>query len=227
MLSQSALRTVSFTKQEKEGVPMETPLTASNKQDSPRDKQVGKLHERLIIAAKKSGVTPEQFQAALEYPGTELEDEVAGTFLRFSKRASGVFTPVAARETGLVPDWCEKIEKDELEGDVELAKLDFTYCPVHKGEEYVTGDTMLARAGKVVAIGSLGLGKIILDAQKEGKEIVPADVQVVILPRTILRYRIGYRHVPYLYRYGAQLVLNFIWLGNNFDRDGRLVRPRE
>ena len=42
-----------------------------------------------------------------------------------------------------------------------------------------------------------------------------------------LRNRNGNRNVPYLYRNGAQLVLNFIWLDNNFNRNDRLVRTRE
>lgn len=142
------------------------------------------------------------------------------------QKESLIVRPLSAAETGLVPDWCDKVE-EELEGDIELSKLDFSYCPVHDGEDGVNGDTMLVRAKAEAAMGTLGFGKIILDLHEQGKDVVPPEVQVVILPCTILRRRGGDRSVPYLYRRGAQLVLNFFWLGYDFSRRARLVRPRE
>src|SRR5579864_3314284 len=91
---------------------------------TPSDPQVGKLHERLLAAARKSGVSPAQFQAALSYPGTELEDEIAASITKFSKRASGIYTPVRAEETGLIPEGYT-VESDDLEGDINVANLDF------------------------------------------------------------------------------------------------------
>jgi hypothetical protein len=199
---------------------------------TPSDPQVGKLHERLLAAARKSGVSPAQFQLALGFPGTDLEDEIAASIVKFSKRASGIVTPVRAQDTGLIPEgWT--VESDSPEGDVNLAKLDFTVCPVRDGDgDWVGGETMLKRAVEVKAIGSLGFGKMVIDAQKEGKDIIPVELRgkvYIILPRTILLVRDRYRRVAYFYwsDKAAEWVMSFYYVGYSFNRDDRFVRPRE
>ena len=196
--------------------------------DTPSDPQVGKLHERLIAAARKSGVTIQQFQVALAYPGTELEDGITILIVQFAKKASGIVTPVRAQDSGLIPNgW--SVESDDLEGDISLANLDYSSCPVQGGDDgYVGGDTMLARAGN--AYGSLGFSAALLKAQSVGKEIFPVESRgkhYFIMPRTILLDAYQDRGVAYFGWDGRRWALDFRYLGSGFSGDARFVRPRE
>jgi hypothetical protein len=176
---------------------------------------------------------PAQFQLALAFPGTDLEDDIAASIVKFSKRASGIVTPVRAQDTGLIPEgWT--LEAEELEGDVELGKVDYSYCPVHEGEEYVNGTTMLQRAVEQKAVGSLGYAAELLKAQKAGKEIFPVESrgkEYFIMPRTRLLGRDRGRLVAgFRWRDGAsEWVLDFAWAGagGGFGSGGRVLRPRE
>ncbi len=210
--------------------------------NAPSDPQVGKLHERLLSAARKSGVTSQQFQVALAYPGTELEDGMITLLVQFAKKASGIITPVRAQDTGkasgiitpvraqdtgLVPNGWE-VKSDNLEGDISLANLDYSSCPVREGEQYVSGGTMLQRAGN--AYGSLGFAAALLKAQDEGKEIFPVesrDKHYFVMPRTVLLDDDRSRRVAYFDWSGKRWVLKFAWLGNYFFGSARFVRPRE
>lgn len=194
----------------------------------PSDPQVGKLHERLLSATRKSGVTTQQFQIALAYPGTELEDGLLSVIVRFVKKAAGIITPVRAQETDLIPDgW--SVEIDSLEGDVDLSKLDYSTCPVQPGDGgYIGGDTMLGRAGN--AYGSLGFTAALLKAQAEGKEILPVESRgkhYFIMSRTILLDDDRGRRVAFFGWDGRQWALDFGYLVNDFGGRGRFVRPRE
>lgn len=194
---------------------------------TPSEPQVGKVHERLLAAARKSGVTPQQFQEALGYPGTGLEDELLAVFVRFAKKVSGIITPIRAQDTGLIPNgWT--VESDNLEGDINLANLDYSSCPVREGESYVSGDTMLQRAGN--AYGSLGFVAALLKAQDEGKEIFPVESRgkhYFVMPRTILLSDGRRRGVAYFRWGGERWVLRFGWLVSRFRVHARFVRPRE
>ena len=193
----------------------------------PSDKQVGKLHDRILSAARKSGIDCGKFQDALAYPGTELEDEMIALLVRFSKKVRSIVTPVRAEDTGFVPGgWT--VKSDNLEGDISLANLDYSSCPVREGDSYVGGDTMLERAGN--AYGRLGFAAALLKAQEEGKEIFPVESRgkhYFIMPRTILLDGGRYREVAYFDWDGERWVLNFDWLGSYFGGSGRFVRPRE
>lgn len=196
--------------------------------NTPTDPQVGKLHERLLSAARKSGLTTQQFQVALAYPGTELEDGLLVTIVQFAKKASGIITPVRAEETGLIPNgW--SVESDSLEGDISLANLDYSSCPVQEGDNgYVNGDTMLARAGN--AYGSLGFVAVLLKAQAEGKEIFPVASRgknYFIMPRTILLDVSRGRRVACFGWDGSRWALGFGYLDDGFRGRIRFVRPRE
>ncbi len=203
-----------------------TPLTAS-------DNQVDKVHERLEIAARKLSIPKDSFQKALEYPGTGLEDDLAAVFMKYSKKASGIVTPISAKDTGLVPrgrGW--KVKKDKLEGDVNLAKLDYSTCPVHDDEEYISGDTMMKRAQELGAIGSLGFAADLLKAQNEGKEIFPVEsrgAHYFIMPLTELQDGDDNRTAACFSWGGERWVLIFTWIdiGRNFYRFARFVRRRE
>jgi hypothetical protein len=184
--------------------PMKNSLT-------PSDNQVGKLYDRLLSAARKS-----------------LEDKLLETIVLFSKKASGIFTPIKAQDTGLVPaGW--KVISDDLEPEINLAKLDLNYCPVHDDESVINGDTLLKRAKEVNVLGSLGFAKLVLDAQKQGKDIIPPELRgkYIVCSRTILQGDNGSQRVACLYWNGEQWVLNFYWLRSCFYRNARLPRSRE
>jgi len=195
---------------------------------TPSKRQVGKLEERLQAVARKSGLDSRQFQIALAYPGTELEDEMVSLLVRFSKKASGIITPVRAQDTGLIAGgW--SVESDNPEGGISLANLDYSTGPVQeKDGGYVDGDTMLARAGN--AYGSLGFAAALLKAQEEGKEIFPVESRgrhYFIMPRTVLLHDYRHRRVACFDWDGQQWVLAFGWLSDDFHDDVRFVRPRE
>lgn len=195
----------------------------------PSDPQVGKLHERLLAAARKSGVSLQQFQAALSYPGTELDDDLLNVIVRFARKANGIITPVAAKDTGLIPNGWE-VESESLEGDIDLANMDYSFCPVREGESHIDGDTLLQRAREAGAFGSLGLAAKLLKAQDEGKEIFPVESRgkhYFIMPRTKLRDHDGHRCVPCFYGDGLRWVLLFDWLVIDFYSFVRLLRARE
>lgn len=201
-----------------------TPLTPSK----PSTNQVEKICDRLMVAARKSGVPMAQFQVALGFPGTGLEDDLAAVFVKYAKKAQSIVTPIAAADTGLVPqDW--KVRKDTPEGDVDLAKLDYSACPV-RDDEYVSGETMMKRARKLGAIGSLGFAAELLKAQDEGKEIFPVesrDKHYFIMPLTELRDDDGHGSVAYFHWVGKRWKLFFRRLGSGFSRDVWFVRRRE
>jgi hypothetical protein len=205
--------------------PMETPLTVP--QNYPRNKQGRKLYYRVLTAAKKSGRSVAELQPALEQPGTGMDDELAAVLVKYSKRALGIYTPVRAHYTGLVPDGYA-VESDDLEGDVNVANLDFNTCLVREGDgDWMRGDPMRVRAKEVQAIGSLGFGKIVLDAQKEGKNIIPIELRdkaYIILPRTVLRDRDCVRYAACLDWISSQWVPSIDRLDQDFSRGGRFVR---
>ena len=156
----------------------------------------------------------------------------------FAKKLLGIITPVTAEESGLIPNgWTvyakDGVRQDFLEGDISLANLDYSICPLQDGDgDYVNGDTMLERATKAHAYGSLGLAAALLKAQEEGKEIFPVESRgkhYFIMPRTILLSGVRDRGVAYFYWSGGsrRWVLNFHWVDGHFNRDGRFVCPRE
>ena len=191
---------------------------------TPSDQQVGKLCDRILSAVRKSGVNRKYFQDDLAYSGTELEDELVGVIVRFTKKVKGIITPVRAQDTGLIPNGYT-VKSDNLEGDVKFANLDYSSCPFRKGDYYVDGDKMLERAGN--AYGSLGFAAALLKAQEEGKEIFPVKSRrkhYFIMPRTVLS-KIGGDNdiVAYFYWKGKKWALHYIWLKEHFKGDSRFV----
>lgn len=197
---------------------------------APTEEQIEKLCAKVRAAARKSRLTSQHFQNGLGYPGTGLEDEILATVVRFAKRVSGIFTPLPAQETGLVPEGWDVVS-DNLETEIDVTMLDFTSRPLQEDEEWIGIVTMIERIGN--AYGSLGFAKLMLDAQEEGRDIIPVKRRglVYILPRTILRDRMGARGVGFL---GWDLLwaldftsLHSSWRDYNFHRNARFVRPRK
>lgn len=210
---------------------METNMTPSNVGE-PTTNQAEKLSDRIQIAGRKKNIDTALFQVALGYPGTGLEDEIGEVLMKYANKARGILKPVRAQDTGLVPEgWT--VDFDELEGDVDLTKLDFSYCPVNDNDKdgLISGDTMLKRAKQIQAIGSLGFAKLVLDAQKEGKDVIPPELRgkvYIICSRTGLRDSYRGQHVPFLHWGGERWVLHFSWLDfSRFFRHVRLPRVRE
>lgn len=216
---------------------MSTSLTSTRNATKAQIRRMRTLTSEAIDTVLELGnVTYEQAQAAHGQGGLFKEGLVVlyNDYIRqFAKKALGIFTPVRAQDTGLIPDGYT-LESDGPEGKINFANLDFNFCPVRDGDGiWVNGDTTMARSKEVQAIGSLGFAKLVLDAQKEGKGIIPVELRgevYIILPRTVLRDRHGNRCVGFLHWDGEQWVLSFSWLDGNFGhfgRSGRFVRSRE
>lgn len=214
---------------------MANPSLTSNK---PASKDQAKRVRTLTMEAAESALednafTHDELQAvhanAGPYKAEFAESFIA--FLRaFSRKVRGIVTPRRAEETGLVPaNW--RVKTDQPEGEVDLARLDYDYCPVHGSETYTGGDTMLERAATAHAIGSLGFAHELLKAQDQGKEIFPVEsrgVHYFVMPLTVLLDARGGRPVAYFRWNGERWVLHFNWLDDDvFDSCARLVRVRE
>lgn len=146
-------------------------------------------------------------------------------------KATAVAKALSAKKSGLVPDgW--KVTSDFPEGDVDLAKLDYSLCPVRGSETSINGTTMVARAKEDRAIGSLGLAAVLIAAQDEGKEIFPVESRgkhYFIMPLTELQGDDGNGDVAYFYWSDEEQrwVLDFYWFDDGFSRGGRFVRRSE
>lgn len=146
-----------------------------------------------------------------------------------NKELSGIITPVRAQDTGLVPNYCT-VESDNLEGDINLANLDYSFCPLREGEDgWVEIDTILERVG--VAYGSLGFAAALLKAQEQGKEIFPVESRgkhYFIMPRTVLNdLLLHHRKLAYFHWFSERWVLDFYWIGYDSRNGARFVLPRE
>ena len=159
---------------------MKTPLTVST--NNPRKgKQARKLYYRLKKSIQKSKLSIAGLQAALGFPGTAMEEEIAAILLKYTKMAHGIVTPVSAEDTGLIPKGYsvyvtpQGVRKDRLEGDVELGNVEYI-CPLRDYDgDYIDGEVMLERSVELKAIGSLGYAFALLKAQEQGKEIFPVE----------------------------------------------------
>ncbi|MDP2708876.1 MAG: hypothetical protein Q8O93_02395 [bacterium] len=182
----------------------------------------------LRPAFNKLNFSAKQWQVVVENGG-QLQDQAVELVKKLVKKASGIITPVRAQDTGLIPNgWT--VKSDSLEGDINLANLDYSSCPVREGETYVSGDTMLQRAIEAKAYGSLGFAAALIKEQEEGKEIFPVesrDKHYFIMPLTVLIGVGRGREVACFDWDGERWVLSFRWLDDYFLDGDRFVRPRE
>ena len=186
------------------------------------------LNVLLRPAFNKLNFSAKQWQVVVENGG-QLQDQAMELVKKLVKKASGIVTPVRAKDTGLVPKGWE-VESDNLEGDISLANLDYSLCPVWEGEPYVSSDTMLERAVEAKAYGSLGFAAVLLKEQDEGKEIFPVESRgkhYFVMPRTVLLGDGRDCEVAYFDWDGGRWVLGFYCLVPYFSGRGRFVRPRE
>ena len=104
-----------------------------------------------------------------------------------------------AGRTSLVPAGY-KVISDHNTG-IDLAKLDFSYCPLQRrGEFCLSTRALLSRAAEQEAVGCLGFAKVAFDAQEEGKDIIPRELRLenyILLTETVLR-RFGFRYMGYM-----------------------------
>ncbi len=134
-----------------------------------------------------------------------------------STKSSSIFTPLPALETGLMPEGSEVIS-DDLEADIDTSKLDFIapfaealrWPPIQDDVRWVGAETVVAWALALNIYGSLGFGKIVIDQQVKGINIIPVTLRgnVIPLPRTILYCR-GLRSMGCLIWNGRRLVIDF------------------
>ena len=109
---------------------------------------------------------------------------------RCFKRPSGIFRPIPAVETGLIkPGYL--VESDRLGSEIDIARLSFEFCPIsERHESGLRGEALLAIAARFRAVGSLGLGKIILDRQAQRTQVIPIGLRslgaIVLLTSTIV-----------------------------------------
>lgn len=209
---------------------MPTSLTSKKQPSEAQVRRVRTLTEEAVesVLEEKDTFTADQLQAVHSNGGL-YKQEFAAIFwafvLSFSRRQLAVVRPLRAQQTGLIPaGWT--VEKDELEGDINITKLDFSYCPVVKVAK-VDGSAILREAAEQDVIGSLGFAKVVLDAQKEGKDIIPTELRGkidIILPRTVLRDACTNCRVPSLVWDGGQWLLTFFFLLGDFGAGRRTIR---
>ena len=193
--------------------------------------------EAIEASLEQEGFTRDELQA-IHANAASYKRELAIRFIAFvrsfAKQLLGIATPVPAEQTNLIlAKWTvvvrNGVRQDFPEGDVDLAKLDYSTCPVHD-DEYIGGDTMMKRAKELDAIGSLGFAADLLKAQDQGKEIFPVEsrgVHCFIMPLTELQDGDGHGSVAYFLWDGERWELVFAWLGYDFRRHDRFVRRSE
>lgn len=203
---------------------MNTKIDSSTASVRPTHRQVDKLHERLFAAARKSGANVQQFQDALAYPGTELEEELSSVFFWFAKRMRGIITPVCAQDTGLIPKgWT--LESDSLEGDIDLANLDLSSRLTQGSEWQIRVEEILTRAGD--AYGSLGFVAALIKEKEKGREIFPVRFRrhCFVMPRTVLLDERRRRRVACFFHDFTQWCYKFPPSDCPFYCKTRFVRP--
>jgi hypothetical protein len=217
-----------------------TLLTSNKAATKAQFQRVRNLTKEAIDEAslEQEGFTHDQLQA-IHANAAPYKRELAAIVIAFAhsfvKKLLGIVSPASAESTGLIPkNWVVMVrngaKQDFPEGDVDLAKLDYSACPVRDGEGYINGTKMMERAKEAKAIGSLGLAAELLKAQDEGKEIFPVESRgkyYFIMPLTDLQDVGGRGFVACFNWDGERWVLDFNWLGGHFDSDDRFVRRSE
>ncbi len=194
------------------------------------ERQKAELEQRNSEAEQKARELAERL-AAEQARAREQGKQVNST----ERQGGNIVRPLRAQDTGLLAKG-HQILTDDLESSVNLANLDFSYCPVRGDENSIDSDTMFKRAKEVGAIGSLGLGKLVLDAEKEGKNIIPPDLRtdidkggvVILLPRTIALSEDSGREVYVLGWYYGGWFVGYHGAGfSHFNRSFRFIRLRK
>lgn len=103
--------------------------------------------------------------------------------------------------------------------DIELVPF------LREGEEWVEGEEMVRRA-RIEFDANLGQedAEYILEHTAE----IPAEFKdfYLVFPGTVWQDSDGYRHVSYLDSDGGRWYPDFLWIGDDWNSDGRLVRLR-
>ncbi len=94
-----------------------------------------------------------------------------------------------------------------------------------QGESSVNGEVMKQRAKELNAHLGQGHAEYLL----ENQHLIPAEYRgnYLVFPGTVWQGSDGDRYVPYLSWDGGRWCLDFDWLGDGWDDDGRLVRLRK
>ncbi len=212
-----------------------TSLTSEHKPSKGQIRQARTLTTEAVEETldEEGTFTGEELQA-IHANGGVYKQEFATIFrvfvLNFARKALAI-TPVRAQDTGLIPlrEGYWKVLKDDLEGEINPANLDYFSCPVLQGESYVDGITMLRRS--MGAYGSLGFAAALLKLQGKGKEIFPRESRGkhhFLMPLTILGDSYGSRCLACFFWRDGHWALEFRSVSRKdlFGVEARFVRPR-
>lgn len=221
---------------------LNTLLTSEKNATKAQFRRVRSLTKEAIDEAdlEKEGFNRDELQV-VHANAAPYKRKLAAIFIAalrsFAKKLFGIVTPVAAEQTGLIPqNWSvvvrNGVKQDFPEGEVDLAKLDYSSGPVRGLWFYVRIKTIMAMARKDEnVLGSLGFALELCKAQAEGKEIFPVESRgehYFIMPLTELQGGDESARMAYFsWSVGQRRwVLNFCWLGVSFGRRARFVRRR-
>lgn len=122
-----------------------------------------------------------------------------------------------------IPSWAHSENPIILHlpcGMVDPSKLT-TESVFEEGEEVLDGEVYIARAQKLP--GAMNACAFDFYAKPENWKYLPADVDVIVFPKTIFRDPHGHRFVRYLYRHGAGWRRHYRWLDGGFGRRIRVA----
>lgn len=127
--------------------------------------------------------------------------------------------------------WLERVEREGAlcEGPIDISCLEAV--PFHKdGEDWVSGDEMMRRASDAQSFpGCQGWSQHYAEQLFARAAELPEEMRPFVLPftDTILVDRDGRRLVAVLLWLCGRWQLGWDWLGDDFDRDCRLLRFRK
>ncbi len=188
-----------------------------------QERQKSELEQKNREAEQKAR---ELALAAEQAKAWEREKQVNST----ERQGGNIVRPLRAQDTGLVPEgWT--VEADDLEGEIDLTKLDFSLPVIRDGEIWVNGDTVRKRAAEAKAYGSLGFAYELLKAENEGKNVFPVvpigKHYFLVFPRTVLRDRNGIRVMHSINFHNRRWGIDPYLMGGRFRDFARFICPRK
>lgn len=189
---------------------------------------VGLAH-KVCLAAEVQGYNPELLNALAEHPtlfGQLLEvQQGRANIVSFEKKPEPVLDTLIRVDRSIrpvYPDWVKTVMHPELEptGPVEydLGTIDPWLHDGQKNGRYMEGHKLyeyLKEKKVIERCLSLGDGE---EIQKKGLAVFRRFFQgkAVFLWKSVVQYRRGRLHVPYLCEGGDEVVVYWRWLGSGW-----------
>jgi len=126
----------------------------------------------------------------------------------------------------LLPNWVKEVVEDVEPIQLDPAKLKFIGFLREGDGNWVDSATMRMRAVELKANRGLSDVPALLGEDGKGLVTIPAELRgkaYIVLSGTLLRYSDGDLYVPYLSWDDDRWVLDFGWLGHDWDESDRLV----